>query len=203
MKSISQWLAVVIIGLVVVLAGIIILYSGLEAKLELRDSLDDVATESIYYFEMEASGGKAIEVQYNLSAGNMTVAILTETGFVNLSNNGSFAAEEMYDKAMNTSIGDINWTPEASGTYYIVFYGFSVDESSLEIEVSYFGMDTPRFLGGLIVIIIGILIAILGMILRRKRSISEIKKPEEDIGSEPAPEDQAEELSELKEPPEV
>lgn len=202
MKTISSWSAIVIIGIVVILAGIIISYSGLETQLKLTDSVEDVNTEKIYYFKMEASGGKPIHVLYNLSAGNMTVVIISETGFSNLSNPGTYDPEKIHNQTDNTTNGEINWTPESNGTYYIVFYNFSEEDTSLNIEGSFYGMDTTRFFVGIIVVVIGILIVILGIILRKKQSISEqVERPQEDTVSESSHESSTEETTELKEPP--
>ena len=199
MKTISSWSAIVIIGIVVILAGIIISYSGLETQFK---QTKDVNTEYVYSYKMEAPGGKPIHVLYNLSVGNMTVLIISETGFSNLSNPGTYDPEKIHNQTDNTTNGEINWTPESNGTYYVVFYDFSEEDSSLDIEVSFYGMDTTRFFVGIIVVAIGILIAMLGIILRKKQSISEqVEKPQEDTVSESSHEPSTEETAEPKEPP--
>ena len=97
MDKIKLWGILASVGMVIALIGVGIAVSGagLDEKVQVDEEWTDVNSLYVYYLEMSCKGGKLVDLDYTLSAGTMTVRILTEDGLNELLETGDVSGSEI------------------------------------------------------------------------------------------------------------
>jgi len=179
MAAFGKWQILVVIGFIVIISGMILSLASYQMKNDIALS-KEIESGMVYGYEMDASGGRAIDISYTLSVGYMTVSIMSADNFEELQSTGNASYENLtghgvYLKLDNTQSNSISWTPGSSGKYYLVFYAFSDEDAELDASGTYYGKNDNILYAGIATIIAGALIIILGMLIKKapKASIAE------------------------------
>lgn len=161
MEPVRKWSIFVSVGLLIVLVGLYLASAGTESGQDFSQDWT-VDRNYVYYVRMDAAGGKPIDSDYSLSSGTMTVAMVSGEGFRQLTEELYLNASEVFLSQSGRTSGSVSWTPDADGRYYLVFYDFSLDGAALTASGSFTGSSPTFFYGGIVVIVVGAVIAGVG-----------------------------------------
>lgn len=170
MEKVKIWGIVVSVGVVITLIGIgtIVSGAGLNQKEHVDHEWTDVDNLHVYYLEMSCKGGNAVNMDYGVSSGTMTVQILSEDGLDELLGTGTVLSSEIFLTRLGASTGTADWTPPHTEKYILVFYNFTQTGATVTVTGTFTGAsDTILFLG-IAIVVIGIVIAAVGAIKRAK-----------------------------------
>jgi hypothetical protein len=164
------------IGAAIILMGALVLTSGADQKRAFGDDAVVDSPQRIYYFQMDALASKPITAVYSLSNGSMTVAIFSQTGYDELLSTGLPTMPDVFLEEHKKTNGSVLWTPSSSQTYYLCFYSYDCENGTmLHCEGSYYGANIIYMgLGGLVVAI-GVVVIILGLIVRKKAMLEPVR----------------------------
>lgn len=181
MKAGNIWNITIAIGIAVLLIGLAALLIGFDNERRVSD-LRTIEEGRVYSFEMQVSSGRAIHVQYSISNNvTMTVLITSSAGHNELLSNGAISPGNEFYRLESTSNGSFNWTPTASGVYYLIFYpmNFEIEPNSqLEASATYFGSLPELIMTGVSGAIIGILVVIVSVLMKNRPPREEIESEE-------------------------
>jgi hypothetical protein len=164
------WRIVISVGAIVAMIGIGIAFTG--AGLDEEELVDDewanVDNEHVYYLEMSCKGGKLVDMNYSVSAGFMTVQILTEEGLNQLVYDGTAFPSEVLLSRTAVGSGHLLWTPPETDKYLLAFYEFSQTGSTVSVTGTFTGASNTLLFTGIGIVAVGIIIAAIGAIKGRK-----------------------------------
>ncbi|HDP96336.1 MAG TPA: hypothetical protein ENN25_01410 [Euryarchaeota archaeon] len=176
------------IVVIVLAAGLSMIWASQDTGREFSYSIDPVDYSKIYYFGIDASGGKELNADYELLNGSMTLSIVTETGIDDIDTEWPPDTSMVELEISNATDGTISWTPDEDGSYYLVMYYFTINGTSVEIEGTYEStVFTPLLYSGIALTVAGSLVALLTVISVGKRKV--IESPAEVSTSEPSAEE--------------
>jgi len=167
------------IGVAIILMGALVLTSGIDQKRTFGDDAIVDVPQRIYFFRMDAFAGKPITAIYSLSNGSMTVAIFSQIGYDQLISTGLPTMPDVFLEEHKKTNGSLSWTPSSSQTYYLCFYSYDCDNGTiLHCEGSYYGTNVIYMgLGGLLMAI-GVVVIVLGFIVRKRTMLEPIRPVE-------------------------
>ena len=187
-------IAVVVIVLAI---GVSMIWASLDTSREFSHSVDPVDYTKMYYFGVDASGGKELNADYELLNGSMTLSIVTETGIDNIDTEWPPAPSLVELEISNTTDGTISWTPDEDGCYYFVMCYFTINGTSVEIEGTYESAISSTLLySGIALTVAGALVALLLILGVGKRKAIDlpvevsISEPSADEGESRTPADE-------------
>jgi len=176
------------IVVIVLAVGLSMIWASQDTDREFSHSIDPVDYSKIYYFGIDASGGKELNADYELLDGSMTLSIVTETGIDDIDTEWPPDTSMVELEISNATDGTISWAPDEDGSYYLVMYYFTINGTSVEIEGTYEStVSTPLLYSGIALTVAGSLVALLTVISVGKRKV--IESPAEVSTSEPSAEE--------------
>lgn len=195
MDKVKLWGIVVSVGsiLAVIGIGMAVSGSGLDEKQQVDQEWASVDNLHVYYLEMSCSGGKAVSMDYSVAAGFMTVQILTEDGLNQLVETGLASSSDVLLSRTSETSGTIEWTPPETEKYVLAFYDFSTPGSTVTVTGSFTGASSSLLYGGIGLAAVGVILAVVGFVKRRKLvKAADASKPQDIVMyPEAAPTDQA------------
>jgi len=166
-------------GVAIILMGVLVLTSGADQKRTFGDDATADVPQRIYFFRMDAFAGKPITAAYSLSNGSMTVAIFSQIGYDQLISTGLPTMPDTFLEEHKKTSGSLSWTPSSSQTYYLCFYSYDCDNGTiLHCEGSYYGTNVIYMSLGGLVMAIGVVVIVLGLIVRKKATLEPVRPVE-------------------------
>lgn len=188
MDPLRRRVALIAIVVIVLAIGVSMIWASLDTSREFSHSVDPVDYTKMYYFGVEASGGKELQADYDLFNGSMTLSIVAETGIDNIDTEWPPASSLVKLEILNATKGNLSWTPDEDGSYYFVMYYFTFNGTSVEIEGTYEStISSPLLYSGIALTIAGALVALLLLLSPGKREVMDA--PAEGSASEPVAEE--------------
>ncbi|MEM2839618.1 MAG: hypothetical protein QXE18_05970 [Thermoplasmata archaeon] len=162
----------VVVGIVLIAVGSISIASGLEYGRSLRGE-QVVQPLHVYSFSFHSSAASEVHIEFNLSKGDMNVLITNMKGHDEVLETGYPSESNLLVAINDTSQDSIDWTPNAEGTYYVHFMMFSEESANLDIEISYTGAEPELVNLGIILMLLGTVIALIDSLLKGRASKKE------------------------------
>lgn len=162
------WVIFLVAGIVLAGAGVYLMAGGSDAQREIRDERTVDLVGRVLYSVITTSAGRPITGNYSLTAGNMTVQILSKEGFGELTSTGSPSPGNIYFEANHTVSWSIDFMPAASGDYYLCFHSFTSVGATLSTSVSYYGPDSSGTFIGVAVIAVGVLLCLIAFVMSKQ-----------------------------------
>jgi len=187
MNRMRNWGIVMSVGLLVIFSGLYLVYAGGESE-QSFDSEWVVNTAYVYYFRLDAAGGKPITSSYSLSQGNMTIAFMSGEGFRQLTEESSVDSNEVFHSLEEGSAGTISWTPDKDRRCYLVFYGFTNTGAMLTVDGTFTAsLPVYRYAGVAVIVAGAVILAVGGLKMMKARIVGEdfLSQEAKTFGQEP------------------
>lgn len=162
----------IVVGIVLIVAGSISIASGLEYGRSLHGE-QVVRPLYVYSFSFHSSAASEVHISFNLSKGEMNVLITNAEGHDEVLATGYPSESNLLLAINDTSQRSFDWTPSVEGTYYVHFMMFSEEDANLHMEISYTGAEPELVYLGIILMLLGTVVALMDSFMRGRASKAE------------------------------